>query len=202
MLRFIKGVHFPLRLVAVFLLFRTIRLKNFVRPNQKRKNYKKCDVKQCATPRALQSCVAIVFWLTVRVASQSICERGVKNAPTFPKLQMRLWSPRFAAFHCASMFLLLFRRHYFTRVSEKLPNLVGAEDFETRPKSGRPPCHSLFITMRTSWLVSGSPCADRLNNISLLRVTERRTWGKEREGRVGRWGGTENQHNQEPNCAS
>lgn len=84
------------------------------------------------------------------------------------------------------MFLLLFRMHYFTQVSEKLPNLVGAEDFETRPVPSRPPCHSRFIMMRTSWLVSGFPRADRMNNISLPRVAERRTRRKERErGGVG-----------------
>lgn len=87
----------------------------------------------------------------------------------------------FCCSHCAVMFLLLFRIHYFTQVSEKLPNLVGAEDFETRPKPCRPPCLSCFIMMRTSRLVSGFPRADRMNNISLLRVAERRTWRKERE---------------------
>lgn len=44
MLWLIQGVRFPLLLVVVFLSFLTIRLKYFVRPKQKRENYKKCDV--------------------------------------------------------------------------------------------------------------------------------------------------------------
>ena len=38
----------------------------------------------CATACALQSCAAIVFWLTVRVAFRSICEPTIKSAFSFP----------------------------------------------------------------------------------------------------------------------
>lgn len=99
---------------------------------------------------------------------------GERAPPSLDPLRVL---PRFLLYNM--YVLLLFRIFRSTWVPEKLHNCIGAVKLWN--SAVQHDFLSFFIVMRTSWLVSGFPRADRMNNISLLRVAERGTWRKERE---------------------